>query len=75
MVKGTKKPARLHKGANNSQTRDYLFQLFQQGHPPDLALDSLKRAREIGEATRAFSARPGRAAAPSNGACGGQDED
>ena len=75
MVKGIKKPARLHKGANNSQTRDYLYQLFQQGHPPDLALDSLKRAREIGEATRAFSARPERASMPSNAAGERQDED
>ena len=75
MVQGTKKPQNPQRGANNSQTRDYLFQLFQQGHPPDLALDSLKRAREMGGAAGALRDRPERAVRPSNGGSGRQDED
>ena len=75
MAKGTMKPPRLQRGANNSQTRDYLFQLFQQGHPPDLALDSLKRARDIGEAMGVFRAGPERELKPSNGWRGRQNED
>ena len=75
MVKGSKKPPRPPRGANNGRTRDYLYQLFQQGHPPDLALDSLKRAREIGEAAGALRDRPERPLRPSNGGRGRQDED
>jgi len=75
MAQRTRKPPSLQRGANNSQTRDYLFQLFQQGHPPDLALDSLKRAREISEAGRAVLSRPEVAVKSSNGARGRHDED
>ena len=61
MTKGTRNPPRLPMGANRAQTQEYLFQLFKQGHPPKLALENLKKAREICEGPRAFDARYERA--------------
>ena len=61
MAKGVEKPPKLPKGANRAQTQEYLFQLFKQGHPPRLALENLKKAREICEGPQAFDARYERA--------------
>ena len=54
MAKRIDKPPKLPIGATRAQTQDYLYQMFKQGHPAKLALENLKKARDICEAARAF---------------------
>lgn len=75
MAKRSERPAKLAKGANRAQVREFLFQLFSQGQPARSALDKLKSARDLGEATRALRGRRERAGKSSDGARERQDEE
>jgi hypothetical protein len=75
MANGIEKLPKLPKGASRAQTQEFLFQMFKQGHPPKLALESLKSAREIAEASRAFGARSERESRPPDRLRWRQEED